>query len=89
MIVEPFDNTHKLSVTFPYDGKFLVELSMIIGTRQEIIPFRMVAGKQSALAPLLIVTAVALMVIFIVLRAIMIKRRRRAGTLRERVKVHV
>lgn len=89
MIVEPFDNTHKLSVTFPYDGKFLVELSMIIGTRQEIIPFHMVAGKQSASAPLLIVTAVALMVIFIVLRAIMIKRRRRAGTLRERVKVHV
>jgi hypothetical protein len=76
-------------VTFPYDGKFLVELSMIIGTHQEIIPFRMVAGKPSSPAPLLIVTAVALMVFFIVLRAIMIKRRRRAGASRERVKVHV
>jgi ferredoxin-type protein NapH len=40
--IEPFDRTHKLSVTFPDDGTFLVELSMFAGDHQEVIPFRMV-----------------------------------------------
>jgi ferredoxin-type protein NapH len=82
MTVEQFDKTHKLSVIFPYEGKFLVELSMFVENHPEIISFHMVAGESAMASPLLIITAVFFIMCFIVVRAIMIKRRRRAGASR-------
>jgi ferredoxin-type protein NapH len=74
--VVPFDKIHKLSVTFPDDGEFLVQLSFIAGDHQEVIPFRMVVGDPSSPVPLLVVIAVLLLLGFVVVRAIIIKRRR-------------
>ncbi len=49
---------------------------MLTGDHQEVIPFRMVAGEPSSSVPMLLTIAVALALCFIVVRAIIIKRRR-------------
>jgi ferredoxin-type protein NapH len=76
--IEPFDKTHKLSVTFPDDGKFLVELSLTGGSHPEVVPFIMVVGEPPSTVRALLVLTVILVLGCIVIRAILIKRRRRA-----------
>lgn len=78
-MVQPFENLHKMSVTFPDDGEYVVELTMDVEGQQEVIPFLMVAGEPSATGSILVAVGGGLAVFIIVIRAIKIKRRRRTA----------
>lgn len=73
----PFDNEHKFQFAFPDDGEYVVELSMSVEGRTEIIPFLMVAGEPSSTMSFVIAGLVALVLSFIVVRAVQKKRYRR------------
>ena len=75
--VEPFDALHKLSVTFPEDGEYVVELTMHVEGQDEVIPFLIVAGRPSATKSILIAIGAGVVVFVVVVRAIRIKRDRR------------
>jgi len=75
--VEQFDQTHKVSVVFPADGEYIVELSMLVEGQIEVIPFLMVAGEPTARGSILVAIGVALVIFLVVVRAIRIKRARR------------
>ncbi len=77
--IQPFDALHKLSVTFPENGEYVVELSMQVEGQTEVIPFLMTADKQRATKSILAATGAGLVVFVLVVRAIKVKRRRRAG----------
>ena len=77
--VRPFDKTHKLTVTFPDDGEFVVELSLQVEGQLEVIPFLLVAGEPTSAMSVLIAVGVGLVVFFVVVRAVRIKRARRAA----------
>ena len=74
--MQPFEVPHKLSATFPADGEYVVELTMDVEGRPEIIPFMVIAGNPSATVSILIAVAIGLAVFVIVVRAIKIKRAR-------------
>lgn len=73
----PFDNEHKFQFNFPIDGEYVVELSMLVEGRTEVIPFLMVVGEPSATASIVIAASVVCVFSFIVVRAVQRKRRRR------------
>lgn len=77
--VQPFDALHKLSVTFPDDGRFVVELTMDVEGQAEVIPFLMIAGQPSSPVSGLIVVGTCAVLFLVVVRAVRIKRRRRAA----------
>ncbi len=77
-VVQPFEQPHKLSATFPTDGEYIIELTMDVEGRTEVIPFMMIAGEPSAKGSFLIAVGLALAVFIVVVRAIKIKRTRRA-----------
>ena len=79
-IIEPYEQPHKISVTFPQDGEYVVELSMEVEGNEEIIPFMLVIGNPSATGSILISIAVGLTVFIVVIRAIKIKRQRRLNS---------
>jgi len=74
----PFDHEYKFHVTFPMDGEYVVELSIPVEGRTEVIPFLMTAGEPTATASFVAAGSTSLVVLFVALRAIQIKRRRRA-----------
>lgn len=74
----PFDRLHKLSVTFPEDGEYIIELTMDVEGKPEVIPFMMVAGEPSATISVVIALCAGLAAFIIVVRAIRIKRDRRS-----------
>lgn len=74
----PFDNLHKLSVNFPEEGEYIVELSLEVEGKIETIPFAMIAGNPTATASMLVATGIGLTVFLVVVRAIRIKRARRS-----------
>ena len=76
-VSEPFEHPHKLSVTFPEDGEYVVELTMEVEGKPEIIPFMLTAGEPSAVTSVLIAVGIFLLVFIISVRAIKIKRDRR------------
>jgi hypothetical protein len=76
---EPFEQPHKLSITFPEDGEYVVELSMEVEGKPEIIPFILTAGEPSATTSVLIAVGIFLLLFIITVRAIKIKRTRRMG----------
>ncbi|GIW81706.1 MAG: hypothetical protein KatS3mg105_3513 [Gemmatales bacterium] len=73
----PFDNQHKFTITFPSDAEYIVELTMQVEGREEVIPFLMVAGEPSAGTSIVVLLAASLVVFIIAVRAIKIKRQRR------------
>ena len=73
----PFDNEYKYHVTFPEDGEYIVELSLKVEGRQEVIPFLMVVGEPTATASIFVLGSVGVVIGLIVVRAIQKKRRRR------------
>ncbi|MFQ5429525.1 MAG: 4Fe-4S binding protein [Phycisphaerae bacterium] len=79
----PFDNEHKFQFAFPSDGEYVVELSLMVEGRKEIIPFLMVAGEPGSAASFAVGGSVLLVLAFILLRAVHKKRerRRKAGSL--------
>jgi ferredoxin len=76
-VSQPFEQPHKLSVTFPEDGEYVVELTMEVEGKPEIIPFMLTAGEPSAVTSVLITVGLFLIVFIIAIRAIKIKRDRR------------
>lgn len=74
---QPFDNEHKFRVTFPVDGEFIVELSLEVEGRTEVIPFLMIVGDPTATASWAVSGSFAMVVGFVVIRAAQKKRRRR------------
>ncbi len=78
-LVQPFEVPHKLAVTFPQDGEFVVELTLDVEGQPETIPFMVIAGQPSATASVLIAAGCGLVVFLVVVRAIRIKRARRAA----------
>ncbi len=75
---QPFDNQPKFQCMFPDHAEYIVELSMMVEGRIEVIPFLMVAGQPTATASIVIAGAVGLVFFFVVIRAARLKRRRRA-----------
>lgn len=78
-VCQPFEHPHKLSITFPEDGEYVVELTMEVEGKPEIIPFMLNAGEPSATTSVLIAVGIFLLVFVITVRAIKIKRTRRLG----------
>ncbi len=76
--IEPFDRVHKLTVTFDREGEYVVELTMEVEGRPEVIPFRMVVGDPSSTASVLAAVGGGLGVFLIAVRAVRIKRQRAA-----------
>ncbi len=75
----PFDNEYKFHVTFPTDGEYIVELSMMVEGRLEVIPFLMVAGEPTAASSIVISGSFGVILLFVVVRAVQKKKRRRAA----------
>jgi ferredoxin-type protein NapH len=75
-IHEPTTNQHKYFVTFPADGEFIVELTLEVEGKPEVIPFLMIAGQPSAAKSIVFAVAVGMSIFLIVVRAIHIKRQR-------------
>ncbi len=82
--VPPFEVPHKLAATFPQDGSYLIELTLEVEGKDEVIPFPIVIGNPTGGAALIGMSTGAMTIFLIVIRAIRIKRRRRlrqaAGT---------
>ena len=78
--IEPFEQPLKVSVTFPQEGEYIVELSMEVEGKGEVIPFMLVVGNPSATGSILITVAVGLVIFIVVVRAIKIKRQRRLAS---------
>lgn len=76
--VQPFEVPHKLTVTFPEDGEYIVELTMDVEGTPEVIPFMMIAGDPTATVSVLIAIGLGLAVFVITVRAIKIKQARRS-----------
>lgn len=72
-----YEQPHEVSVVFPAAGEYIVELTMEVEGQQEVIPFLMVAGEPSATWSVLIAIVVFLVIFFVIIRALRIKRRRR------------
>ncbi len=75
--IPPFEVPHKFSVTFPEDGEYIIELTMNVEGKQEVIPFLMIAGEPTATASVVVAVGVGLGIFIVVIRAIRIKRDRR------------
>jgi len=79
-VCHPFDQPHRLNVTFPEDGEYVVELMMDVEGKPETIPFMVIAGDPSATLSILIIIGAFLFVFVVTVRAIKIKRLRRKRT---------
>jgi hypothetical protein len=73
----PFDNEYKFHVTFPADAEYIVELSMPVEGRTEVIPFLMTAGEPTATASFVAAGSLGTVLLLVVVRAVQVKRRRR------------
>lgn len=52
-----FDNEHKVQCVFPLDAEYIVELSLEVEGRVEVIPFLVVAGSPTALTSVALAVA--------------------------------
>lgn len=77
--VEPFDQVHKLTAVLDREGEYIVELTLEVEGRAEVIPFRVVAGDPSSGWSVLAGIVVGLGVFVLAVRAVKIKRERRVG----------
>lgn len=76
-VVHPFDQPHKLSLTFPESGEYIVEVGLEVENQLEMIPFLVIAGDPTATGSILIALIILLFLFFITIRAIKIKRQRK------------
>lgn len=77
---ESFDNEYKYQVTFPFDAEYIVELSLPVEGRAEVIPFLMVAGEPTATASVAMTGAFGVVLLFVIVRAVQKKRQRRRSS---------
>ncbi len=80
----PFDNEYKYHVTLPVAGEYIVELSMPVEGRTEVIPFLIVVGDPTSTASFVIVGSIGVVVLFVALRAVQKKRQRRRANAKAR-----
>ncbi len=78
--IRPLEVPHKISVTFPEDGEYIVELSLDVEGEEEVISFLVIAGNPSASTSVLLAVGGGLAVFLITVRAIKKKRDRRKAT---------
>jgi ferredoxin-type protein NapH len=83
--LQPFDQLHKLAVTFDREGEYIVELTMDVEGQPEVIPFLMVVGEPSSAWSVLISVGAGLALFVVVVRAIKIKRDRHLASLEQPV----
>jgi ferredoxin-type protein NapH len=76
--IPAYEVPHKCAVTFPEDGEYVVELTMDVEGKPEVIGFLLVAGNPTAIGSIVTAVAVGLGLFIIVVRAVRIKRDRRA-----------
>ncbi len=74
---EPFDNEYKFHVTFPQDAEYIIELSLPIEGRIEVIPFLMIAGEPTAAGSIAAAGIGGCVFLFVFIRAVYKKRARR------------
>ncbi len=72
----PFDNLHKVTVTFPEEGEYVIEISLDVEGKTETIPFVMIAGNPTATISVLIVIVLGVTIFLVIIRAIKIKQAR-------------
>ncbi len=77
MTREPFDNEYKFHVTFPLEAEYVIELSMPVEGRVEVIPFLMIAGQPTATGSVVAAGAGGFVLLFVVARAVQKKKARR------------
>ena len=77
--IQPFEQPHKVNVTFPTDGEYVVELTIQVEGKPEVIPFILTAGDPSSTSSILIFIGVLLLLFIITVRAVKIKRDRRTA----------
>ncbi|MFQ5461587.1 MAG: 4Fe-4S binding protein [Phycisphaerae bacterium] len=82
---DPMDHEYKYYVTFPVDGEYIIELSLPVEGRVEVIPFLMVVGAPSSAISFVLAGLGVLLVAFIVVRAVQVKRRRASAARSEDV----
>jgi ferredoxin-type protein NapH len=80
-ICEPFERPHRLNITFPDNGEYIVEISFEVEGKTEIIQFLIIAGDPGSPITVLAVLLSLLIIFVIVIRAIKIKRARRSADL--------
>ena len=76
----PFDNQHKVTVLFPVEGEYIVELTMNVEGQTEVIPFLMVIGNPTATWSIITAIVAGLVVFLVTVRAIKKKRDRRLAS---------
>jgi hypothetical protein len=77
--IEPFDQVHKLTATLDQAGEYVVEVTLDVEGRPEVIPFLVVAGNPTSGWSVLAAVAGGLGLFLVVVRAVKIKRKRRDG----------
>ena len=77
LIHEPTTNQHKYFVTFPEEGEYIVELTMDVEGKPEVIPFLMIAGEPTATKSVVIAIVFGLGTFLLVVRAVKVKWNRR------------
>lgn len=75
--IMPLDKTHKITVTFPEDAEYIVELTMNVEGIDEVIPFLVVAGHPTATTSIITSIGIGLVLFVVIIRAIKIKQMRR------------
>ncbi|GAB4283436.1 MAG: hypothetical protein Kow0092_38270 [Deferrisomatales bacterium] len=75
--IPPFEQVHKITVTFPEEGEYVVELSLVVEGQTEVIPFAMVVGDPSSAWSVVAAVGLGLAAFLVVVRAVRIKRARR------------
>ena len=66
----PFDNQHKYTILFPEDHEYIVELTLEVEGREEVIPFLVVAGEPTATLSVVIAIVAGLALFLLTVRAI-------------------
>jgi hypothetical protein len=77
--IEPFEQPHKVNVTFPTEGEYVVELTIQVEGKPEVIPFILTAGDPSSVTLILICVGILLLLFIFTIRAVKIKRDRRTA----------
>jgi len=75
----PFDNEHRFTITFPEDGEYVVELTMDVEGRSEVIPFLVISGNPTATLSIVSALGGGLIVFLLTIRAIKKKMDRRVA----------
>jgi len=78
-VVDPVEIPHLLTATFPADGEYVIEMTLDVEGKPEIIPFGVTIGNPTATTSILAAVGIGFMLFIVIVRAIKIKRSRRVA----------